>query len=282
MAAATGRFYAMNMREGQDVHSQQKHALGQLGLDNRGNRWTYVQFSGAIGVGQWAADEVVTLATADIVNANSRTTNHYFDVTETAFKDDDKFGDERVVEGAYGVVHAGGSAGDNFIIDSLELLPDNVTGHMRIHVMIIDTATGLPDKDKNWSANFNGTTNIQLSYVGRVRSAADSDAGEIGFARGVAQKAIATGDAGKFGWLRQSGIALVNVTGTDNSGRLNLAINGGIASAAGGTLGRVLTPARAGLVLADIDIVNSASRLTFPPQRAVGAAGHSGPTGRLV
>lgn len=272
MAAATGRFYSMNFRDGTEIHDEQKLALGQLGLDDRGNVWSYVEFSGAVGVGDWVADTTGPLGAANLAN-DIEAGQRYFDVPYASGAHVIK--DDLVFEGAYGRVTAGGSAGDIFFVSALEDIP--AQNKQRVHVKMLGNGSGRRDADAGWTADFNGTTAIVLEYVGRV---AQGEVATRGLARGVAQVAVSANEASGlgrrgFGWVQQTGIGLVDKAGGGGGIPLTLEASGKMAAAAVVVTdilgGRSLAgAAAAGLRLADIDIRNTASRMFGPVKRPVG------------
>ena len=287
--AATGRFYQMDFREGKVLTTQQKFALGQQGLDNRGGVWSYVEFTEDLKSGQWVMDGVESVASGGITHGGVKQNHTSFKATAGTFST------AFVQVGAYGMVVAGGAEGDSFAITGLR--EDNT---------IIDVAVFANDAtdtqvtagthhrgrtdNTGWSADFTGATALQLYYPGR---AGEGDAGAgTARARGVVQvevdmSAYDKTTGGVFGWVLQEGVGLcrIGTAGTLANRFLTLAADGEFnrsATAAGVATALVTRGAANELTLAEIRIENNASRWTFPPQRAVGAAGHSGSTGVLV
>ena len=279
--AATGRFFAMGFREGQRLETTQKHALGELGLDERGNVWSYVEFTTAVSPGQWVMDREETITAARIVSTGDQSDHDYFQIATGQTALTDAF----VLEGSYGTITGGGAHGNAFVLD--EISADRRTGHVK---MLTDGAQRV-STDSTWSADFNSTTAIALACVGSVQVGDDDN---VGRARGVAQYAVSADQASNanprrraFGWVLQQGIGVAlmdrtaanNPVGIGNSRVIYLEDSGNFD---GGTVGGTAVPGGRALadypdsgtddrlVLADIQIVNTASRWGAPPSLPLG------------
>lgn len=258
MAAATGRFYAMNFRDGQVVSREQKLALGQLGLDDRGNVWSYVEFSGNAdyAIGNWVSDrESLSLP----VGNNQGFSNGWFTVTShatiTALT-----GKTFVSEGAYGLITGGAGIGEAFLLDEIH--------SNQLHVV--------PLREK-WSTTPDDTSVLAFFFPGTVVLGGTTN---VHKARGVVQVAVdvpTTDTEGPFGWVQQSGAGLVDRTGAiAQNAALTLeassVMSGGAVAATDVVAARALglVPAGTTPVLADIDITNNASRPFGPARHPIG------------
>lgn len=262
--------FMRSFNEGQTITEVQKFPLGVVQADTEGNRWSYVEFSGAVNAGDWVADTTQAVAATNVLHGNTDagvgdSGDKIIPVTSSILPED------REYAGAYGIISAGGSVDDMFIIDDVETR----TGYRAVHITLINPATGEPDESRGLTANLSNTSALQLSYVGRV---ATGGANSVGSARGFAQVAVSATQASAagrrgFGWVQQSGIAMVNKSAAGaGDGAFSLAANGDVLPAAGGTAGRLLNMGdAAGLRMADINIVNNAFRRSYPSLLPVGS-----------
>lgn len=281
MAAATGRFYAMNFRDGQEVHREQKLALGQLGLDDRGNVWSYVEFHEDVGIGQWVTDRQVAELGVEAKDISAVSPSALLKLTF-----DNALATGYVHEGAFGTVTTGAASGlgQGFVIDS-------IVSSTEVNIQLLHDKTRNFTTRTGWQADLGATNTVTLFYPGGVLEGnvlADNSPDTV---RGVAQVAVDVSDVstdgrstgGAFGWVQQTGlgVCLVDANGTDiaNTQKLYLAAAGLFAGRAADdrpSVGRALAlyqPSADNLVLADLNITNNLSRFYGPVKRPLGAHG---------
>ena len=265
------RVYMMGFDEGRTLQKEQARdiALGTIGQDRVGNLWSYVEFQQNVSAGQWVQDRVnVTQA----VNAT------------TAGKNELKFTSALPANydhvGVYGLVTGGTNGqGQGFIIEALDT--DRQTARIQL---LHDTSDRFFDRQGWKAAVSGGTPAVTLYYPGGVTAGTTTPSINV---RGVVQVDVdeftsGNNNGGVFGWVQQTGIGvcLLESTGTD-VGTNGMLFLDGSGYFQGGTIGstaipsaRVLArynPGQDGLVLADLNIVNTASRPFGPRSLPVGA-----------
>ena len=103
---AGSRVHMMGFDEGKGISVEQKFALGQIGQDRIGNRWSYVQFTDAVEVGEWVADSTISGAVLVVTEASP---NELIVATS-------RFTTGEVYRGAVGLIVSGTGAGQAFVI----------------------------------------------------------------------------------------------------------------------------------------------------------------------
>lgn len=251
---AGSRVYMLGFDEGQRISTQQKLALGQIGQDRLGNRWSYVEFGEVLSAGQWVADRL---------GASLGVTKQ--EVGETRLTFDANLPDTYSHVGAYGEVLSGTTGGgQGFVVT--EQLSSNV---LRIRLLKDDD-----DRDfthGGWTTEVSANATVQLYYPGGV---IEGD-GTVGLrARGVVQVDVptaSTDETKQYGWVQQSGIGVcrlaTGVTAIHASHNLIIGAGGNFTSGARtatnvkGAAALTTRASATDLVLADIDIINSTYRV---------------------
>lgn len=258
------RMYMLGFDEGREVSVEQKFALGSLGQDRIGNRWSYVQFTAALQVGEWVADRLHT-GEVDVATAS--------DDELIIATSDLQSGD--VYRGAFGLVTSSTGAKQGFVITGVYTQGTNT--HFQIHVL--NDATSRKSRTK-WATALTATSKVTLMKTGVVVKGV---AGSAEFVRGVVQTTVPAPETGvlRFGWVQQTGVALCALNGTNlvaANKSLNYSTTDGRFVGINGTTG----PARrlsyvdyantAGdVVLAEIRIENNAtSPVEAPRQGPIG------------
>ena len=258
---------------GRTIDEVQRHALGELGQDTLGNRWSYVEFQSAVNAGQWVGDGVVTSALG-VGAAAVGTDDLEFDTALSA--------DYEHI-GAYGIVVAGGGAGQGFVITELD------SNRTKAKIALLNTAGAGGDRvfdGSGWAVALTGASTVLLNYPGLVSPGGTGATNNPGLARGVAQVDVTSAQASGannrgFGWVQQSGIGVcrldasaANVAGDR---RLNFAAAGLFLGGTTGTAGAyalaTYNPGTDDLILARIDIENTATRWYAPAERPLGYGG---------
>ena len=271
----------MGFGDGETLDNDQRHALGQLGLDQIGQRWTYVHFSttAPLNAGEWVADRTVGEFTPRAAAIGDRK----IELNGNAnFVSAARGGTTKAdLIGAYGFVNAGPGPGQGFVIQ--DVLEDDTIQITLMH----DQENRYHDRVKGLTTALTTASRFRIITPGRVTQGPGSSASQPNAIRGVIQRDRATDDP-EFGWVQQSGVGvcrLETTAGGDavaNDGLLYTSGSGvfvGKATADGTHVAQALFSTLGSafdgdLVLADLRIENSASVLAgAPAARAVGGRG---------
>ena len=279
--AVGSRFFLRDFDGGQTLSNKQEFALGQIGQDELGQEWSYVRFNGAYTAGQWVADQLWAVNAGGVNNSppasrggNILAGQRRLLVTATTW-----FAEREVCVGAVGRITVGGSAGDGFVITDW-IAEDEV----RVRVTN-DGDDVFTDRNKGWSANFDGTTALDFRMPGRILTNT-ADGAATSALRGVVQRDVpappANADFAYHGWVQQTGIGFVRRTtaAVTDGAVLRMSDNGeAVASGSNPEIGRALTSAAASgvggkLIPVELHIVNTAQAQGGPrPLTGVGMRG---------
>ena len=199
------------------LHDTQEHALGYVGRDGIGYKWSYVQFREVMGVGERARDSVHTdlIATdnpGSVSAASAIGTNRLTDAGKFPLASD--------LSGCIGTIVGGSGHGQNFTV--IRRIDSNI-----LEVKVLTTATDLSDReDGGWNVALSTTSTYRLFFPGAVRQGD----GLTDVVRGFTQVAVTADDLNKYGWVQQSGLGFQRI---DNSAN-NFVIGEGIVGAADG------------------------------------------------
>ena len=262
---AGSRVYMMGFDEGTKLEEKQRFALGQIGQDRLGNRWSYVQFTNGVQLtaGQWVQDilqaenPAVSDSPNELVIATSALTAN------------------RQYVGAYGFVTGATGRGQGFMVTGKYVSGANT--HFTIRLLHDGTS---PQDTEQWETPLKAgaTSAVTFSFTGVVDTG--GAAGGLARIRGVVQTTVPVSTQ-KFGWVQQSGVGLclLNQAGTNvpNTGLLIPDADGLFEGGSTNPVARALVtynPTANALVLAELRVDNFAtSLLEAPPQRPIGIGG---------
>ena len=268
--------FMASFKDGQGLSDVQEFALGEIGQDKIGQRWSYCLFQRNLVAGQWVADYRNTGVTGGVVaqaDASELSLTIGRDALNVAA---DEMRSEYIV-GAYG---AAGNIG--FVVTGWEALTDSTA---KLSVRPLHDADDVV-RGNEWPAVPTATT-LRLYLPGRIDE--DRDRGNALDIRGVVQTdVIATDKNPQYGWVLQEGIGvcLMSAVGGDVTvtqrflqpestpaakyGRFSTE-----AARGGTTVARILgVPTADELVLAEIQIDNAATAaFGRKPKRPIGAGG---------
>ena len=189
----------VNFSDTQIVHQTQEHALGYVGHDRVGNRWSYVQFREVIGVGDRVRDSVHTDL---IATDNPGTVSAAAAIGTDILTDAGKFPVAADLVGCIGAIVGGAGVGQNFRV--IEQLAN--TNELR--VIVHTTPTGFNDRDDaGWNVALDATSQYRLFFPGAVRQGD----GVNDIVRGFSQVAVAAADLNKYGWVQQTGMGFMKL-----------------------------------------------------------------------
>ena len=162
------RVYQMGFDEGKDVGGVQQFALGLIGQDRIGQRWSYVQFTAALSAGQWVADYQEPII-QPVANADGEL------IIPTASLADADY----VYRGSFGLISEGAGRGQGFVITGSQVNGANTHFSIQlIHdVNDVDSGTEL-------SPAMAASSRIQLLLPGVVVLGVVAS---VALARGVVQ-----------------------------------------------------------------------------------------------
>lgn len=257
--AVGSRFFLRDHDGGQTLSEKQEFALGQIGQDELGQEWSYVQFTGNASAGNWLAD--------------TRESTVSFNGTAAGFGD---VGDRHglVAKAAVAPVGAFGRSGvDGFVITGRHSFSDALD---KIDVRLLYNASDVDEfgARRGWTQK---PTGMSLYVPGRVVSATASDT--TSDIRGVVQRDVTiAGNEYRFGWVLQKGIGACLAPGTGSGNFLNAAANGAFTRAANrgaSSVARALVSVTNGqLVTAEVFIDNKAQAWAgASPKLPIGARG---------
>lgn len=247
---------------GLQFEDEQKFALGTIGQDRLGQRWSYVQLTGDVALGQWVGD-IARISRNSVAGGVPQ----WGDIVRVTTNFDADYSPV----GGFGYVTegAGQQAGQGFIVT--EQIADDT-----VRIQLINSSTKRLDGGRGFEAAVDVASDIVFMFPGVVEVGTGA---RVDSARGVAQVA---GTDEQFGWVQQSGIGIIALAGgavIGADGEANFAASGVFTNTAGTAGARVLqgavAAAQRGLnprVLAEIDIVNTARQWIGggPPARAIG------------
>ena len=185
------------------LHDTQEHALGYVGRDGIGYRWSYVQFREVVGVGERVRDSVHTdlIATdnpGSVSAASAIGTNRLTDAGKFPLASD--------LSGCIGTIIGGSGHGQNFTV--IRRIDSNI-----LEVKVLTTATDLSDReDGGWNVALSTTSTYRLFFPGAVRQGD----GLTDVDRGITQVAVTADDLNKYGWVQQSGLCFQKVDASAN------------------------------------------------------------------
>ena len=257
----------INFKDGFRTHKEQKLRLGEVVMDEHGDRWSYVKAGAAITAGRVVRD---SLHTDLLGNSGIGTVTTASRVGSDRLIDSGEFANKEYLRGGVGIIRAGGAAGTAFYVR--EVIDDDT---LRIVVLSRD----LDFKHREgWPVATTTASTYTIKVPGLARHT--STTRRI-FARGVAQVDIPSGE---YGYVKQSGLAWVKLPNS-----VAIAAGTELVPGADGTIiglatnsltnfllsrvviGRVFqqgvtaNPGRH--ALAQLDIVNNACSYAFPDDR---------------
>ena len=183
------------------LHDVQEHALGYVGRDGIGQKWSYVQFREVVGVGERVRDSVHTdLITADDPGTVAADAAIGTDILE----DTGKFPASSDLVGAIGAIVGGTGAGQNFTV--IERIDND-----KIRVRVITAPTAFNDReDGGWHTALDNTSMYELFFPGAVRQGD----GATDIVRGITQVAVTANDLNRYGWVQQTGLGFQKIDAT--------------------------------------------------------------------
>lgn len=270
--------FMASFKNGQGLSDTQEFALGEIGQDKIGQRWSYVRFERNVTAGQWIAD--YRSGGTGVVTYPTDTDDLWFVVARSTLDAGGDLPFEYLV-GTYGTI------GDyGFVVVGCEALENDA--NVRVQVRLLHDNDTVFTGDSEWPATPPSTGNIEFFMPGRASVTAKGVPNDV---RGVVQRTITGITAGtphthRYGWVLQKGVGLCLISGTAADFTAShrflhpapVARYGRFAtqSARDGTTGaRILgVPTLSDLVLAEIDIENNAtSPFGRRPKRPIGAGG---------
>ena len=186
---------SINFKDGFRTHKEQKLRLGEVVMDEHGDRWSYVKAAAAITSGRVVRDSVHTEL---LGNSGVGTVTAAGKQGSFLLKDSGEFANKEYLRGGIGTFTAGGAAGSAFYVR--EVIDDDT---LRIESLGDD---GDFDHRGGLHAATTTSTTYGLYVPGYVRQTSNSNRT---FIRGVAQVAFAAND---YGYVKQSGLAWVKAT----------------------------------------------------------------------
>ena len=180
------------------LHDTQEHALGYVGRDGIGNRWSYVQFREVVGVGERVRDSVHSdlIATDDPGTVSAAAA-----IGTTRLTDAGKFPMTTDLAGCIGAIVEGAGAGQNFTV--MRRVDSNI-----LEVKVLTTPTDLSDRqDGGWNVALTTASEYRLFFPGVVRQGD----GLTDIDRGVTQVAVSADDLNRYGWVQQTGLGFVKL-----------------------------------------------------------------------
>ena len=193
-------------KDGQGLSDKQELALGEIGLDKIGQRWSYCLFQENLVAGQWVADFRAAPNGGIAVHALPSSVDElYLEVEQ------DKLyalaGDMRAefIVGAYGEIDNIG-----FVVTGWEKIPNTTPATARMSVRPLHNDDDVL-RGNEWPALPTGSlTTIYLP--GRIDN---HDQGSPLDIRGVVQRDVTASDSDpKYGWVLQKGIGVCAISTT--------------------------------------------------------------------
>ena len=186
------------------LHDTQEHALGYVGRDGIGSKWSYVQFREVVGVGERVRDSVHSdLITTDDPGSVSAAAA----IGTNRLTDEGKFPLSTDLAGCIGAIVGGAGAGQNFTV--MRRVDSNI-----LEVKVLTTLTDLSDRqDGGWNVALTTASQYRLFFPGVVRQGD----GLTDIDRGFTQVAVTADDLNKYGWVQQTGLGFTKLdTSADN------------------------------------------------------------------
>ena len=205
------------------LHDVQEHALGYVGRDGIGQKWSYVQFREVVDVGERVRDSVHTdlIATDD-----PGTVAVAADVGADILEDTGKFPMSSDLTGCIGAIVVGEGAGQHFTVMS-RIDSD------KLRVKVLTAPSAFNDReDGGWQTALDTTSQYRLFFPGAVRQGD----GVNDIVRGYTQVAVTADDLNKYGWVQQTGIGFkkLDVSADGDADRTALSVGDRIVAAAAG------------------------------------------------
>lgn len=193
---------SINFKDGQKWTKDQKHTLGQIGYDERGARWSYVQLAHAVETGRVVKDT----HRGDLLSAETGTLTTAQAIGSDKLVDSGEFGatDDKLLVGALGQIsgHADGQAQAFYIKEWID------ANTLRIELLMDRSGAA----HGGWSVALTTDSVYTLWFPGYVRVAGEADGDRAQILRGVTQS---RGGAKEYGWVRQTrgGWASIDASG---------------------------------------------------------------------
>ena len=199
------------------LHDTQEHALGYVGSDGIGYKWSYVQFREVVGVGERVRDSIHSdLITVD----DPGTVSAAAAIGTNRLTDDGKFPLASDLMGCIGTIVNGAGVGQNFTV--IRRIDSNI-----LEVKVLTAALLFSDReDGGWNAGLTTASRYRLFFPGAVRQGD----GLTDVVRGVTQVAVTADDLNKYGWVQQTGLGFQKIDSSSNA----FVIGEGIIGAASG------------------------------------------------
>ena len=180
------------------LHDTQEHALGYVGRDGIGNRWSYVQFREVVGVGERVRDSVHSdLITTD----DPGTVSAAAAIGTNRLTDDGKFPIASDLAGCIGAIVGGAGAGQNFTV--MRRIDSNI-----LEVKVLTNIADLSDRvDGGWNVALTTASEYRLFFPGAVRQGD----GLRDIDRGFTQVEVGADDLNKYGWVQQTGLGFMKL-----------------------------------------------------------------------
>ncbi len=188
----------VNFQDTHRLHDTQEHALGYVGRDGIGNKWSYVQFREVVSVGEYVRDS----EHADLIATDDPgTVTAVAAVGTDILEDTGKFPAASDLVGCIGSIVDGAGTGQNFIV--FERIDND-----QVRVRVLTAPTAFNDRDDaGWHTALGTDSEYVLFFPGAVRQGD----GVTDIVRGVTQVAVTSNDLNKHGWVQQTGMGFVKL-----------------------------------------------------------------------
>ena len=188
----------VNFQDTRKLHDTQEQALGYVGRDGIGYKWSYVQFREVMGVGERVRDSVHS----DLISTDDPgTVSAAAAIGTNRLTDSGKFPISTDLAGCIGAIVGGPGAGQNFTV--MRRVDSNI-----LEVKVLTTPTDLSDReDGGWDTALTTASEYRLFFPGVVRQGD----GLTDIDRGFTQVAVTADDLNKYGWVQQTGLGFMKL-----------------------------------------------------------------------